>query len=218
MVRSYVSDRQQLVDVAGIFSSQTNIVCGVPQGSILGPTLFSIYVNDMHVVVKHKLLLYADDSAVFVHGKHIYEVESLLSSEYETVSDWLICNKLSLHMGKTESVLLGSKHKLKSQSKLSVSCKGQPIETKESVKYLGATIDENLSFDSMANSVLKKANARFKFLYRKGCFLSFFIKTPLVMSIIQCHLDYAPTVWFYSITQALRNKLQTTQNKLVKFV
>ena len=52
---SYLSDRQQLVDVAGIFSSQTNIVCSVPQGSILGPILFLIYVNDMPSVVKHKL-------------------------------------------------------------------------------------------------------------------------------------------------------------------
>ena len=110
--RSYLLDRQQLVDVAGTFSSQTNIVCDVPQGSILGPILFLIYVNDMTAVVKHKLLLYADDSAILVHGKHIHEVESLLSSELETVSDWLICNKLSLHLGKTESVLFGSKHKL----------------------------------------------------------------------------------------------------------
>jgi len=109
----------------------------------------------MPAVVKHKLLLYADDSAILVHGKHI------LSSELETVSDWLFCNKLSLHLGKTASVLFGSKHKLK--SKLSVSCKGQQIEAKESVSYLGATIDQNLSFDSMANSVLKKANARLKF-------------------------------------------------------
>jgi len=143
----------------------------------------------MPAVVKHKLLPYADDSAILVHGKHIYEVESLLSSELETVSGWLICNKLSLYLGKTESVLFGSKHKLKSQSKLSVSCKGQPIEAKESVKYLGVTIIQNLSFDSMANSVLKKANARLKFLYRKGCFLSFHTKQLLVMSIIQYHLD-----------------------------
>ena len=97
--------------------------------------------------------------------------------------------------------------------KLSVSCKGQPIEAKKSVKYLRATIDQNLSFDSMANSVLKKANARLKFLYRNGCFLSFHTKKLLVMPIIQCHLDYASTVWFYSITQALRNEMQTTPKK-----
>jgi len=104
-------------------------------------------------MVKHKLLLYEDDSAILVHVRHIHEVESLLSFELETVSDLLISNKLSLHFGKTETVF-GSKHKFKYQSKLRVSCKGQLA--KVSVKCLGATIDQNLSFDSMANSVLKK--------------------------------------------------------------
>ena len=61
-IRSYVIDRQQLVDVSGNFSSQANISCGVVQGSVRGPLLFLIYVNDMFAVVKHMLLLYADDA------------------------------------------------------------------------------------------------------------------------------------------------------------
>ena len=69
--RSYVSGRQQLVDVSGTFSSQANISCGVPQGSVLGPLLFLIYVNDMSAVVKHKLLLYADDAAILVSCSNI---------------------------------------------------------------------------------------------------------------------------------------------------
>ena len=63
----------------------------------------------MSAVVKHKLLLYAHDSAILVAGQNIAQVESLLSRELETVSEWLIGNKLSLHIGKTESILFGSK-------------------------------------------------------------------------------------------------------------
>ena len=120
--RSYTSDRQQLVDVSGTFSSQANISCGVSQESVLEPLLFLIYVNDMSAEVKHKLLLYADDATILVSGTNIESVQSLLSGELEMVSEWLIGNKLSLHLGKTESMLFGSKSRLKSQSNMTISC------------------------------------------------------------------------------------------------
>ena len=66
--RSYASGRQQLVNISGTFSSLANISCGVPQGSVLGPLLLLIYVTDMSAVVKHELLLYADDAAILVSG------------------------------------------------------------------------------------------------------------------------------------------------------
>ena len=107
--KSYVSDRNQLVDVSGTFSSKASITCGVPQGSILGPLLFLIYVNDMSAVVKNKLLLYADDSGILVSGKSVLDVEKALTDDMNLVSQWLIDNKLSLHLGKTESIVFGSK-------------------------------------------------------------------------------------------------------------
>ena len=108
--RSYLSDRQQLVDVSGTFSSTANVTCGVPQGSILGPLLFLAYVNDMSGVIHNKLLLYADDSAILVSGKDIATVEKALSDDLQTVSHWLVDNKLSLHLGKTESIVFGFKN------------------------------------------------------------------------------------------------------------
>ena len=215
---SYLSDRQQLVDVSGTLSSKAKVTCGVPQGSILGPLLFLIYVNDMSAAIKSKLNLYADDSGILVVGKSASEIELVLSSELETISEWLVCNKLSLHLGKTESILFGSKQRLSKQSPLNVSCNGQPIENKDSVKYLGATIDQNLSFESMALSVIQKVNARLKFLYRKRNFLSFNTRKLLAMAIIQCHYDYASTVWYPAISQSLKNKLQVSQNKLIRCV
>ncbi len=158
-LQSYLSDRKQLVDVSGTFSSSENISCGVPQGSILGPLLFLIYINDMSAVVKHKLLLYADDSAILVSDKSISTVEKMLSDDLKQVSEWLIDNKLSLHLGKTESILFGSRQKLRSQSFLNISCDGTHISSTSSVKYLRVTIDQHLSFTSMAESVIKKANA-----------------------------------------------------------
>ena len=88
-----MSGRQQLVDVAGTFSLCENITCGVPQGSILGPLLFFIYVNDMSGVIGIKFLLYADDSAILVADKDISTVEKALQTDLQIVSEWLIDNK-----------------------------------------------------------------------------------------------------------------------------
>ena len=85
--QSYLSDRQQLVDVSGTLSSHENISCGVPQGSILGPLLFLLYVNDMSHAVSNKLLLYADDSALLVADKFLSNIETVLQNELEIVSE-----------------------------------------------------------------------------------------------------------------------------------
>ena len=81
----------------------------MPQGSIIGPFLFLVYVNDMCSAVNCKLLLHADDSALIVPGKHVKEIELKLTKELESISNWLTDNKLSLHLGKTESILFGTK-------------------------------------------------------------------------------------------------------------
>ena len=101
--QSYLSDRQQIVDVNGILSNAKHVTCGVPQGSILGPLLFLIYVNDMPGAVKCKLLLYADDSALMVSGSNVTEIETTLTVEHNSIHKWLVDNKLSLHLGKTNN-------------------------------------------------------------------------------------------------------------------
>jgi len=171
-----------------------------------------------HHLVKNKLLLYADDSAILVSGKCRHDIENTLSSEMAVLSQWLIYNKLSLRLGKTESILFGSRQKLKAQPSLNVTSNGHTLESKSCVKYLGATIDQCLTFESMARSVIKKANSRLKFLYRKKQFLTYHTKKLLAMSLIQCHFDYASPVWFYGLTKDLKSKLQVTQNKLIRFV
>ena len=124
----------------------------------------------MSGAVENKLLLYADDSAILVADKNIFTVETLLQRELEVVSDWLIDNKLSLHLGKTKSILFVSKPGLRSQSNLKIECKGSVTEPKDYVKYFGAILEQTLTGENMVNSILQKANAWqetefFKFAY-----------------------------------------------------
>ena len=163
----------------------------------------------MSGAVCNKLLLYADDSSILVADKCLSNIETVLQNELEIVSEWLVDNKLSLHLGKTESILFGSRHRLKAQSVLSITCKGTVIEAKNTVKYLGVVLEQCLSGANMATSVIQKANASLKFLYRKRKFFKF---------DNQCHFDYACSFWYPGLSKVLKNKLQVTQNKIIRFV
>ena len=115
-VKSYLTNRTTFVEIEGCKSSDKEIKCGVPQGSILGPLLFLIYVNDMCQAVQCDLLLYADDSCLTVTHKDIKVIEDTLNGNLSSLCDWLIDNKLSIHLGKTESILFGTKHLLSKQT------------------------------------------------------------------------------------------------------
>ncbi|CAL4076096.1 unnamed protein product, partial [Meganyctiphanes norvegica] len=90
--------------------------------SILGPLLFLCYINDMPLSVKCKLYLYADDSTLLVQGKQPTLIAQALSENLDRCKSWLIDNKLSLHLGKTEAILFGTKRKLKNVNNFQVKC------------------------------------------------------------------------------------------------
>ena len=168
--RSYLTGREQIVQVNKVDSDPLPISCGVPQGSILGPLLFLCYINDMAVSVDCKLLLYADDSALLVSGRDPQIIADKLSKELESCRQWLVDNKLSLHLGKTECILFGSKRKLNQVDNFKVTCDGKQITPSTSAKYLGITLDESLSGETIVCDILKKAGARLAFLYRYAHF------------------------------------------------
>ena len=216
--RSYLSNRRQTVSVNDVESGPLKISCGVPQGSILGPLLFLCYINDMPISVNCKLSLYADDSALLVSGKNATEIASALSSNLGSSREWLIDNKLSLHLGKTECILFGTKQKLNRISDFEVKCNNVVVESSKSVKYLGVYLNNVLSGDEIAQNVIKKTSARLKFFYRHRHSLNEKSRKTLCSALIQCHFDYACSSWYSALSQALKNKLQIMQNKVVRFV
>ena len=159
-----------------------------------------------------KLLLYADDSTILFSHKDPQDISKNLGKELESCSNWLVDNKLPLHLGKTECILFGSKRKLKRVSNFQVS-------SQKSVKYLGLNIDQSLLGEVIVNNTIKKANSRLKFLYRQAnnC-LSETSRKTLSVSLIQCHFDYSCSSWYEGVCKSFRNKLQVMQNKTVRFV
>ena len=111
--KSYLGGRQQIVIADETRSDPGIVSCGVSHGSKLGPLLFLCYVIDMPISIKCKLLLYADDSALIISGSDPQTIADKLSEELESCRHWLLDNNLSLHLGKTEAILFGSKRKLK---------------------------------------------------------------------------------------------------------
>ena len=148
---------------------------GSSQGSIVGPLLFLLYVNDMSQAVDCELLIYADDSCLIFQHKDITEIESALNKNFSMLCDWFVDNKLSIHFGedKTKSILFGSKHKIKKSKPLNIQYNDIKIKQYSKVTYLGCIFDETLSGESMAIHVINKINARLRFLYRQNRFLNF---------------------------------------------
>ena len=131
--RSYLSGRRQCVLIDGVESEFEEVRCGVPQGSILGPILFLCYVNDMSVSLGCHLSLYADDSTLVASGRNAAELGRFLSDQLGRCKDWMVDNRLSLHLGKTECVLIGSRRKLQGAQDFRVLCDGREVKRVSSV-------------------------------------------------------------------------------------
>ena len=172
----------------------------------------------MSTAVNCDLSLYADDSMLLISGKNVKHVEEALEQEMNGISKWLQANKLSLHLGKTESILFGSVHKLKKVSEMKISCNNVEIEAKSSVKYLGVVLDQDMTGSTMGNNVVKKVNSVLKFLHRKSDFLKFSNRKLLCSALLQSRFDYGYNFFYRGMYCDLVTKFQTAQNKMIRFI
>ena len=215
--KSYLSNRLFRVNLENCYSDPSNITCGVPQRTILGPSLFLIYVNDMPQAVKSNLFVYADDSCLVFQGKDVTEIEKQLNEDFTNICEWFADNRLSIHFGqdKIKSILFASKRKIKSVPKLKTNYKNIQIKHYSKVTYLGCILDETMSGGSIALRVINKINSRLKFLLRKKNFLASVLSRLLCNALIQAHFDYASSVWYPSLIQKMKNKIHITQIKCI---
>ena len=185
--KSYLCEQKFKISISTSYSSPSNLLCGVPQGSILGPLLVLLYINYIPQTVVSDSLLYADDTCIVFQHKSEIEIEKQLIRDFLSLCDWFVDNKLSIHFGedKTKSILFGTKHKLQNTKSLNIVYNGIEIKQHAKVKYLGCILEESLSGESMALNVIDKINSRLKFLQRQNRFLTPPLRRALCNALIQ---------------------------------
>ena len=210
---SYLSDRQQKCVVNGELSGARAVTCGVPQGSLLGPLLFLIYINDLPNCLSKALpRMYADDTSISIAASSLPELASVLNTELANLHEWLNVNKLSLNIAKTELMLIGSRQRLASSTighSLTVQIEGHEIDRVPHTKSLGLYINQNLSWSKHVNETAKIISSGIV----KRLRLCICDDTAILLhrALIEPYFDYCCPVWD-GLSNELADKLQKTTN------
>ena len=192
---SYLTNRKQYVSINGTDSNLQNITYGVPQGSVLGPLLFLLYINDMTKTSKIlEFHLFADDTNLFLSDKSIIALESKLNNELNLISTWLRANKLSLNIDKTNYVVFHSPQR-KLHYNMNISISNKQIENENQVKYLGLFIDCHLSWKPHVHELAKKISRGIGLLSKIKRYVNLNILRQLYHCLVYPFLTYALTVW-----------------------
>ena len=214
---SYLSNRKQYVFLNGESSELKNITCGVPQGSVLGPLLFLIYINDLPNISKvFDFFLFADDTNIYYEAESPLKLEQILNNGLKELHTWLIVNRLSLNIEKTNFVVFHPYNK-KLKKNITLKIQKKAIAEKDSVKYLGILIDSGLTWVTHINALSKKISRAIGLLYKIRPFVSTNILKTLYYSLIYSHLNYAIEVWGSADTTHL-NRLLILQKRIVRMI
>ena len=198
LIESYLTDREQCVQVNNSTSDFDKISHGVPQGSILGPLFFLRYIND--IANSSSLLsfyLFADDTTIFLADKCIKRLEENLNRELAKVSQWLIANKLSLNVKKSNSLLFRTKNE-PSSIKINLVLNGSPIEEKCKAKYLGVILDHKLTYEHHIKQIRSKLIKGNAILAKVRHYIPTNLLTNTYNAHIQPHIDYGYILWGYA--------------------
>ena len=163
---SYLSNRKQYVFVNGVSSDIRYITSGVPQGSVLGPLLFLIYINDLPNISKIlNFYLFADDTNIYYEAQTPEKLELVINKELKKLHTWLIVNRLSLNIEKTNFVVFHPYNK-PLKHKITLKIQNKAISEKDHVKYLGIMIDSGLTWQAQIDQVSKKMSRAIGLLYK----------------------------------------------------
>ena len=222
-IKSYLSERTQKVKTSKGTSTELSLKNGVPQGSVLGPILFTILISDLNKHLKHcNYHCYADDTQIFKSGRvsEINDIISDMNEDLTAISDFSRRNCLHLNYDKNKYIIFASKHNLSRLNSMHInalSIDDQPIERKSVVKNLGVFMDESLSFESHIVKLIQRAYLKLKTSWKYSKFLSEASKIIIVESYVLSQYNYCNVI-FRTATKTLWDRIQRTQNNCVRFI
>ena len=215
---SYLSDRKQYVQTSVFKTTNLNVVCGVPQGSILGPLLFILCVNDLCRVSNIlEPIMFADDTNLFFSPRNIKELFLNVNSERSKIIQWFNANKLSLNKSKTKYTLF---HKVRQKDNIplklpSLFINDKEIKPADSIKFLGIMFDEHLTWRNHITTIENKISKNLGFLYKAKRVLNMNALKSLYFSFIHSYLNYENIVWA-SVTHTKLKKRASKQKQAIR--
>ena len=191
--RSYLTDRKQKVVINGFQSKCKRMNHGVPQGSVLGPILFLIYINDLHRSIKFCTTYhFADDTNILNISKDYRTLQRQVNSDLRSLHKWLTANKISLNEGKTEIIFF---RKSGPTPTVNIKLHGKRVFPSKIVKYLGVYLDEYLSGEAHCNELVKKLNRGNGMLAKARHYVPQLELKNIYHAIFSSHLMYGVQVW-----------------------
>ena len=213
LFKSYLSNRKQYIQHGDMKSILLDILCGVPQGSVLGPLLFIIYLNDLTKCTTCSTSLYADDAAFLASADNVDDLELRLNRESTLILEWMNTNKLTLNYAKTKSMLFSRKRG--NQTTIRIAINSNQIECVSTFKYLGVIIDQKLSWDAHVKYLKSKLSQANGAIFKLRKFVSRKTLVSIYNSLVGSHLNYGILIWGAAKDCVLK-KLQTSQNNIVR--
>ena len=206
MLSSYLSGRNQSVCIGKSKSPQTPCSIGVPQGSILGPLLFILYINDLPSVCQStQVIMYADDTVVFVSGRDLTSVNNKLTSDLTCLNHWLFENHLTLNIKKTECMYFHSmQKKVDPAVHQSIKINNEPLAIVTSYKYLGVTLDSHLTYKEHVSKLVKQIKQRLFVFQKIRPFLTLSLAKLYLNAVVLSKISYCLPIWGLTTTEIVK--------------
>ena len=212
-IRDFLTGRTQQVTIEGKVSSSSCVTSGVPQGTVLGPLLFLVFINDMPDVVKSNIRLFADDALLY---RSIHSIDDVitLQNDLDSLQSWESTWQMAFNPDKCEVLRVTKKKNIVNAH---YTIHGTELQNVDSAKYLGVSIQESLSWKVHVNNICKKANCTLGFLRRNLRRCPARIKERAYFTYVRPILEYASPVWD-PVSKDLVNKIEMVQRRGARFV